>query len=474
VTANLTITALDVSQNTVAADILVTLTDSAGTPVIGHYNGAIVEQVRGAQASNGTYTIALIPNADITPANTYYTVTIGDYSVRIQKSSATQTLAQAEVDEDDLPPVAVTGASRFASEIVSHGNSRGRLGATSSLWRWPHRFGNQIHCPVRNEHVSASILLKTGIVQGGWVACVQNSAPVSRSYGAQVYPSMPGVVTMQDDINDIEEYATAGDLTQLRTAAKINKRALISFFQLSCFFLHNASSTGQTYPTGSFTTTTDTSRNIGASFTSSGTNGAQVRVATSANAAGKVHSLFFLTNRTGGSLTASEITFTLDGTTTYPVGYSSSSPFTTANINPSSVGNQGLAVARFAIPDDAATHTILATAGSGGLAYNGYGIESVGRPVLWANTARRSNAYVGNATDAKIANFNDDLDDIVEEFTDEDRPVMVVDVDGTLAANTKYFSDGLHFNDEGHALCAEEFRTALDGCAVTATQRRYM
>ena len=434
-----------------------------------------------ATNSSGVWTVSLEPNDNLSPANTVYRIDYtypdgrspGPVYIDVATSPATQRV------EDILTSVPTalavqTKLSTLVSQVVAHGNSRGRLGATSADWRWPHRYADQLRVPLRDEMVSASKFLKTGIVQGGWVCCVQNSPPVTRSYGAQVYPAMPGAVTLQDYINDIEDYAADDTITlALREAIKINTRALSAWFLLSCFFLHDAAGTGQTYPTGSYSTTTDTSRNIGASYTSSGTTGAQVRIATSANAAGYYHDLFFLTDRTGGSLPATDsVSFTLDGTTVYPVGYSSSVAFDTDSINPSGVGNQGLAVARIAIPADAASHVILATASTGGFAYNGYGIESVGRPIQWMTTAQRSDAYTGYATTAKLASVNSDLATVVAEFSG--LGVVVADIDAELAAGAAYFSDGLHFNDEGHARCAALARSSLDGIGLSTAQRRYV
>ena len=474
--ANLVVTPEDANADTIESDMTATLTNSSGVPQVGYHstNNAIIRPARAVQQANGSYIFSLTPTADITPAGLYYTIDLGGGLTKlIQKSSASETLAAAEVDPDDLPPVAIYGTSRFVTGVIAHGNSRGRLGSTSADWRWPNRYADQMKVPLRNEMVSSSTLLESGIVQGGWVNILQNSPPETRAYGAVAYPAMPKAVTIQDLINDIEDFDADADVTQFLLAVKHCQRAMISWLLLSTFYLHNTSSTGQTYPTGSFSTTTDTSRNAGASYTSSGTTGAQVRVATSANAAGLNHTLLFLTNRTGGSLPAATITFTLDGVAAYPIGYTSADTFTTSAINPSSVGNQGITAARFEIPDDGASHVILATAAAGGLAYNGYGVESIGRLILMLNTCRRSTAYTGYGTDAKVTAVNTQLETLIEdEFAN--LGVTYVDVESVIAASTSLIGDGLHFNDDGHAECAAAVRTATDSIVLTAAQRKYL
>ena len=486
-TVNVTETIKQAGRGVAGVIVTVRLYVSADDPAAPGYdptnNQTIADVGQTKTNAAGVWEMDLEPNDNITdPENTVYQI---DYFypksklrpepvyITVETSPSTQRVEDIKTTAPDDLPVRVR-LSDYVTQVIAHGNSRGKLGATSADWRWPHRYADQLRVPLRDEMISGAKMLKTGIVQGGWVTCVQNSPPVARSYGAQVYPAMPGVVTLQDYINDIEDYAADDTITlALREALKLNTRALSAWFLLSCFFLHDASSTGQTYPTGSWATTTDTSRNIGASFTSSGTSGAQVRVATSANAAGYFHDLFFLTDRTGGSLPATDsIAFTLDGTTIYPEGYSSSVAFDTDSINPSGVGNQGLAVARIEIPNDAASHVILATCSTGGCAYNGYGIEAIGRPIQWLTTARRSDAYTGYATTAKLASVNTDLDTVVDEFAG--LGVVVMDVDAELAATAAYFADGLHCNDEGHARTSALARSSLDGIGLTSAQRRYV
>ena len=72
--ANLTIDAADVVGVARQVDVTVRLTDSEGAVVLGYLTGTDDVVVRGYQghtAADGTLTLSLTPNADITPANTY-------------------------------------------------------------------------------------------------------------------------------------------------------------------------------------------------------------------------------------------------------------------------------------------------------------------------------------------------------------------------------------------------------------------
>lgn len=75
------------------------LTDERGTPMTGFATGdeAIVLSSVARTDANGEASLDLTPNADITPAGSYYTVTVGPKSFLITKSSGTENLADALV-----------------------------------------------------------------------------------------------------------------------------------------------------------------------------------------------------------------------------------------------------------------------------------------------------------------------------------------------------------------------------------------
>lgn len=95
--ATLSIAALDAIGVTSAA-IVAELTDANHVPVAGRTaDGTIVKRWTGKTNALGLITLDLEPNANISPANTYWTVWVGGFAFLIEKSAAAQTLAEAEV-----------------------------------------------------------------------------------------------------------------------------------------------------------------------------------------------------------------------------------------------------------------------------------------------------------------------------------------------------------------------------------------
>lgn len=87
----------------------VELTDGRGDPVVGYVAGSdnvIVLPTTVTTDANGEVTVDLIPNADIVPGNTCYTIRIAHKQFLIQKSGVTQSLFEALVnDPGDLDPI---------------------------------------------------------------------------------------------------------------------------------------------------------------------------------------------------------------------------------------------------------------------------------------------------------------------------------------------------------------------------------
>lgn len=100
------IAAVGVASSTL---VNVELTDGRGDPVVGYVTGTdnvIVLPTTVTTDENGEVTIDLIPNADIVPGNTCYTVRIAHKQFLIQKSGVTQNLFEALVnDPGDLDPI---------------------------------------------------------------------------------------------------------------------------------------------------------------------------------------------------------------------------------------------------------------------------------------------------------------------------------------------------------------------------------
>lgn len=98
-TAALTISTVDTAQAAKVTPVMVRLCDSNGVEVTNGTDSAqnVVARVYGKTDATGALTLQLIPNAEITPANTYYTVVAGHSITLISKTSATQTLTAARV-----------------------------------------------------------------------------------------------------------------------------------------------------------------------------------------------------------------------------------------------------------------------------------------------------------------------------------------------------------------------------------------
>jgi lysophospholipase L1-like esterase len=92
--ASLTIDAEDAVGTTGITKVVATLTDSAHRPVPQAYvsSTAIVKQHIDYTAQNGTLTLDLEPNANITPANTYWSVKVHDKTWLVSKGSGTEAL----------------------------------------------------------------------------------------------------------------------------------------------------------------------------------------------------------------------------------------------------------------------------------------------------------------------------------------------------------------------------------------------
>lgn len=94
--------------------VQVTLTDADGRPVAGRTaTEVIVQSTTERLDRDGVATFDLVPNADITPANTYYTVRIGQgpraRDFLIDKGAAAENL----VDCEAFSPAALGSAARL-------------------------------------------------------------------------------------------------------------------------------------------------------------------------------------------------------------------------------------------------------------------------------------------------------------------------------------------------------------------------
>lgn len=361
------------------------------------------------------------------------------------------------------------GVGRLVSEVTAIGNSMGLLTVHEAAQRWPRLFAYQMGAVLKDFHVSSKLLLDVGAnsTQGGFARAMGLAAPAT-PYGSRYYGGRRGIVTLFHGINDVESH---GADALLNPCYRLVQSAVLSWMQLAAFHQHDAASTGQS-STGTWSggawlsgfeegpgtnraTTTDT--------------GATRTVTTSANAAGRTVALFFVANWSGGSRASSVLSFTLDGQPATPVGWTSTDLRAVA---PAAVGHGVCVAARFALPDDAAAHTIVATTGAGGAIYCGYGIEATAsRPILVANCPRRAAgaSYSGDGSDARVLSLNANA--IAPSVAEFGSPVVVVDADAALGQDPDLMDAvGLHAIGPGHDALRDAFRDSLDALILTAAQ----
>lgn len=127
--ADLTIDTLSVLGTAAQVDVSVRLTDADGTAQLGYLSStgaAIPTSYAGNTGADGTLVLDLVPNADIDPPNTYYTVRVGRFSCLIDKSSAAQTLLEALTTTPSALDSAAL-ATHLADTVAEHGRREALL-----------------------------------------------------------------------------------------------------------------------------------------------------------------------------------------------------------------------------------------------------------------------------------------------------------------------------------------------------------
>ncbi len=362
------------------------------------------------------------------------------------------------------------------SKLTALGHSYGKLGVDDYVQLYHERLAGQLHADLEVLHVSGSKLIDSGTGYGGFVHMMRSTGWHEASYASEdFFTPRPGAWVLVDGINDLNSYlGTYPASAQLVKAFPSALRAVISWLSLGTFWPHYNYSTGQTFPAGSWSAegvlNTSTGwlaagRGPALTYKYSGSTGAQVQVVTPANAAGQVVALFYLCDfaaPTGGGASGTFAggvqTFTVDGVATEPIGYEGVD-FNTGEIWPGDSTGPGIAVARFQLPDDGASHTIVSTAAAGGCTYHGWGIEAP-RPGLVANIARPldSGGYTSPVDDDDVTTYNGYIADIVAEF---DAPVGLFDMDAILGKTAVAFDDAIHPNPEYEARIANGMYDAL-------------
>lgn len=135
--SSLTIAAREATGETGKIAWSAELTDADGVPVAGHITsgantGQIVQPSRGYTDTDGDVTLDLEANANITPANTYWTVFVGPRSFLVSKGSGTETLTAALAsDPGTLGTTAL--AAHIADTVDAHDASAISFSPTGSI-----------------------------------------------------------------------------------------------------------------------------------------------------------------------------------------------------------------------------------------------------------------------------------------------------------------------------------------------------
>ncbi len=188
----------------------------------------------------------------------------------------------------------------------------------------------------------------------------------------------------------------------------------------------------------------------------------------------------FIADETGGTTTpGSTITFTIDGTEVFPIGGNSSGPYSASNRFSTSPGTQASGfntqlpcVAR--LQTDGAAHSIVATAGTGGMTLDWIGYEAdYCSPTIHTNVCVTP-SVVGAPSEDAVPYWNTMLEEVVAEF---DSPFVKIadmytalspgDVPSLRSWNTSL--DGTHPNIYGNSLIAQEMYKAYNRMPINNT-----
>lgn len=277
------------------------------------------------------------------------------------------------------------------------------------------RLGRMLGNPTyySNRAVSGAALAKGGVptTQGGYNAVLQLHPKPSNSTGAYT-EVVAGVNIGLWGLNDVSDAnLTAAGSTAIYQAWRQAMRSVLARWNLSLLYdaetafsttsiLTTFTSSGGSFGTngGSWSITSTTAGNSGTGYRQTSATGDKIihnlaaGWAGAAGSAARYVDVCFVGNYVGGSIPASQISFTVDGTTVYPVGsnasgaYSASNLFSTVDQNPAVHGTAVPCTARLLVTPTGSAQQIVASAGVGGMAVDWIGYEAnVSAPVVWVN-----------------------------------------------------------------------------------------
>lgn len=109
----LNIKALEVTGLGRSTKVVITLTDYRGAAVTGYNgDGAVIHKIQARTDHDGELAVNLVPNADVSPANTYYLIQLDHHYTMIEKGAGTESILDCIASDLD-PLQSVLGVSNL-------------------------------------------------------------------------------------------------------------------------------------------------------------------------------------------------------------------------------------------------------------------------------------------------------------------------------------------------------------------------
>ncbi len=393
----------------------------------------------------------------------------------------------------------LTSAGWRLSDLDWFGHSYAFFTYSTPAQRPPTRLGAQLGVPVQVGARSGSTLLGMGRTWGGMMTMVGHTPPASRTWGDRVVPRN-GASVILTGINDLNQYSSM-DTADGSASDDTNRwsqfsahwpeavRFVTSWLSLGAWWPYS-DLTGQITYGGTWANTVDANANLvfglHTSYRYSGGSSSTLSFTIPEAWEGETVVLFFMAPRysdLAGTIPstpyASTLTFTIDGDTVLPEGHSSSLNTKGAPLPyavPNTYGAVGHIAARIAIPTGAGGTTLLVTGSTGGISFEGIGVEAA-RPVRWCNIPTLASYTNDRLTNARVTSTNTATETALEDFSSFAGLVDIatpLDTDGDAFTDADLLSDGLHPNDVGAGIIADAIFEDLAALGVTSTTRRFL
>lgn len=384
------------------------------------------------------------------------------------------------------------GVRAFSTGLTGFGHSFLSLGCPSqqiSVNRLAGMLGN---VPVKNYGIAGSSLClgdqTAGQPTGGFNSVLQLWQKIVSTNATLPHQSpQPSTVMFLTGTNDAGSMATMSSTDQatMGTVYRHVMRSVISFVS-GAVYLDAATAFPDTAILTAFAgsgswgaAVTETRFNSGIGYRKNSSAGATIthsRPAGTLSFGGpRMVTFLFLCPGTSSGVTipGSQISFTLDGTTVYPVGFSASTPFDTSVAKPSMPGygwqTPYIAAARIWVPTSGA-HSIVATAGTGGMTLDSIVYEAdAPPPIVWNNICSTPLNYANATFLANKAILNTAATDIITEYASPQ--IVLVDMDAALNyGDVQYWNtalDGTHPAEWGNLAIAVANYKALASMPVS-------